>query len=252
MKKISTAKNEVVTYTKQDVNINSPEQAKKELTNRLALAHTADYTAGWLLAEMVHAVAVEIKSKNENYSEYKTLKDFVEDFGKISNGAASQLNGAYETRDKITMLLSTTDLCIYWENVTNNCTYSYLYALKQLIDKSEHFEQYGDYETQDEMLNDFVDSYGLTSGESVKELQKYIKEFLTIPSDDEDDIDEDDSDEDDSDEDGDEDENTLEIILRTADDVNAFYNIMLEKVNTGIPIKVNYHKFTVKTYENTD
>lgn len=241
MKKISTAKNEVVTYTKQDVNINSPEQAKKELENRLALARTADYTAGWLLAEMIHAVAVEIKSKNENYSEYKTLKDFVEDFGKISNGAASQLNGAYETRDKITMLLSTTDLSIYWENVTNNCTYSYLYALKPLIDKSEHFEQYGDYDTQDEMLNDFVDSYGLTSGESVKELQKYIKEFLTIPTDEDDsDEDEDDNDEDDNDED----ENTLEIILRTADDVNAFYNIMLEKVNAGIPIKVNYHKFT--------
>lgn len=244
MKKISTAKNEVVTYTKQDVNINSPEQAKKELENRLALANKADYTAGWLLAEMVHAVAVEIKSKNENYSEYKTLKDFVEDFGKISNGAASQLNGAYETRDKITMLLSITDLNIYWENVTNNCTYSYLYALKPLIDKSEHFEQYGDYDTQEEMLNDFVDSYGLTSGESVKELQKYIKEFLTIPTD-EDSDDEDNSDEDDEDGDEDgEDENTLEIILRTVDDVNTLYNIMLEKVNAGIPIKVNYHKFT--------
>lgn len=246
MKKISTAKNEVVTYTKQDVNINSPEQAKKELENRLALANKADYTAGWLIAEMVHAVAVEIKSKNENYSEYKTLKDFVEDFGKISNGAASQLNGAYETRDKITMLLSTTDLSIYWENVTNNCTYSYLYALKPLIDKSEHFEQYGDYDTQEEMLNDFVDSYGLTSGESVKELQKYIKEFLTIPTDEDDgddEDDEDDGDDEDEDEDGDE-ENTLEIILRTVDDVNALYNIMLEKVNAGIPIKVNYHKFT--------
>lgn len=242
MKKISTAKKEVVTYTKKDVNINSPEQAKKELENRLALAHTADYTAGWLLAEMVHAVAVEIKSKNENYSKYKTLKDFVEDFGKISNGAASQLNGAYETKAKILMMLQTTDLNIYWENVTNNCTYSYLYALKPLIDKSEHFEQYGDYDTQDEMLNDFVDSYDLTSGESVKELQKYIKEFLTIPSDDEDGDDED-GDDDDGDGD-DEEENTLEIILRTADDVNTFYNIMLEKVNAGIPIKVNYHKFT--------
>lgn len=246
MKKISTAKNEVVTYTKQDVNINSPEQAKKELENRLALTNKMDYMAGWLLAEMVHAVAVEIKTKNENYSAYKTLKDFVEDFGKISNGAASQLNGAYETRDKIIMLLSTTDLDIYWENVTNNCSYSYLYALKPLIDKSEHFEQYNSddlaikYTCQTDMLNDFVDSYALTSGESVKELQKYIKEFLTVPSDDEDDGDEDDDDEDDS---NDEDENTLEIILRTADDVNAFYNIMLEKVNAGIPIKVNYHKF---------
>lgn len=242
MKKISTAKKEVVTYTKQDVNINSPEQAKKELENRLVLANTADYMTGWLLAEMVHAVAVEIKSKNENYSEYKTLKDFVEDFGKISNGAASQLNGAYETKAKILMMLQTTDLSIYWENVTNNCTYSYLYALKPLIDKSEHFEQYGDYDTQDEMLNDFVDSYGLTSGESVKELQKYIKEFLTIPTD-EDDSDGDSDEDDNNDEDGDE-ENTLEIILRTVDDVNTLYNIMLEKVNAGIPIKVNYHKFT--------
>ena len=246
MKKISTAKNEVVTYTKQDVNINSPEQAKKELENRLALANKADYTAGWLLAEMVHAVVVEIKSKNENYIAYKTLKDFVEDFGKISNGAASQLNGAYETKEKILMMLQTTDLNIYWENVTNNCTYSYLYALKPLIDKSEHFDHYGDYDTQDEMLNDFSDSYGLTSGESVKELQKYIKEFLTIPTD-EDDSDEDDSDEDGNEDDNDEDdgnENTLEIILRTVEDVNALYSIMLEKVNAGIPIKVNYHKFT--------
>ena len=242
MKKISTAKKEVVTYTKQDVNINSPEQAKKELENRLTLANTADYMTGWLLAEMVHAVAVEIKSKNENYSEYKTLKDFVEDFGKISNGAASQLNGAYETKAKILMMLQTTDLSIYWENVTNNCTYSYLYTLKQLVDKSEHFEQYGDYDTQDEMLNDFVDSYGLTSGESVKELQKYIKEFLTIPTD-EDDSDNDEDDSDNDEDDGDE-ENTLEIILRTVDDVNTLYNIMLEKVNAGIPIKVNYHKFT--------
>lgn len=244
MKKISTAKNEVVTYTKQDVNINSPEQAKKELENRLALANKADYTAGWLIAEMVHAVAVEIKSKNENYSEYKTLKDFVEDFGKISNGAASQLNGAYETKAKILMMLQTTDLNIYWENVTNNCTYSYLYALKPLIDKSEHFEQYGDYDTQDEMLNDFVDSYNLTSGESVKELQKYIKEFLTIPTDEDDSDSDGDKDEDNDEDEDDGDENTLEIILRTVEDVNALYNIMLEKVNAGIPIKVNYHKFT--------
>lgn len=246
MKKISTAKNEVVTYTKQDVNINSPEQAKKELENRLALAHTADYTAGWLLAEMVHAVAVEIKSKNENYSKYKTLKDFVEDFGKISNGAASQLNGAYETKAKILMMLQTTDLNTYWENVTNNCTYSYLYALKPLIDKSEHFEQYGDYDTQDEMLNDFVDSYGLTSGESVKELQKYIKEFLTIPSDDDgdEDDDDDDGDEDDDGDDGDEEENVVEMVLRNADDVNTFYSVILMRINEGTPIKVLYHKLT--------
>lgn len=248
MKKISTAKNEVVTYTKQDVNINNPEQAKKELENRLALANKADYMTGWLLAEMVHAVAVEIKSKNENYSAYKTLKDFIEDFGSISNGAASQLNGAYETRDKITMLLATADLDTYWENVTNNCSYSYLYTLKPLIDKSEHFEQYNSddlaikYTCQTDMLNDFVDSYALTSGESIKELQKYVKEFLTIPSDDDDGDEDGNNDEDDGDED-DSDENPIEMILRTADDVNVLYNVILMRVNEGIPIKVNYHKF---------